>query len=196
MKVGARQMTLASLSIEEAREDADFVLGLGEEARVGAAIVYANNVADSTIGAGCEERLKALFADESEAVRHAAARCWDALEPDELTRRGSLLSAYVQSIGPDADVTVLTHMLERSHEPLPTEVCDLAERAVVAYGPKAGDIRLRESAAAYNLAPLVIRLHEETNDHGLRRRVLDVIDEMLWVGFMGMSDRLGQQYDR
>ena len=196
MKVGARQMTLASLSLEEARDDADLVLSLGEEARVGAAIVYADNVADSTIGAACEERLKALFTDDSDAVRHAAARCWNALEPDELAKRGSLFSAYVRSIGPDADVTVLTHMLERSHEPLPTEVCDLAERAVVAYGPKAGDIRLRESAAAYNLAPLVIRLHEETNDHGLRRRLLDVIDEMLWVGFMGMSDQLGQQYDR
>ena len=196
VEVGARQMTLASLSIEEAREDADFVLSLGDDARLGAATVYADNVADATIGAECEERLKAFFADENEAVRRAAARCWNALKPDELARRGSLLSAYVQSIGPDADVTVLTHTLERSHAPLPAEVCDLAERAVVAYGPKAGDVRLREAAAAYNLAPLVIRLHEETNDHALRRRVLDVIDEMLWVGFMGMSDQLGQQYDR
>ena len=196
MKVGARQMTLASLSLEEAREDADFVLSLGDDARVGAAIVYANSVADASIGAECEERLKALFADESEAVRHAAGRCWNALKPDEVAKRGSLLSAYVGSIGPDADVTVLTHALKQSHEPLPAEVCDLAERAVVAYGPKAGDIRLRESAAAYNLAPLVIRLHEETNDHGLRQRVLDVIDELLLVGFMGMSDQLGQQYDR
>ena len=41
-----------------------------------------------------------------------------------------------------------------------------------------------------------MRLHEETNDHGLRRRVLDVIDDMLRAGFIGMSDRLGQQYDR
>ena len=27
-------------------------------------------------------------------------------------------------------------------------------------------------------------------------RVLDVIDDMLRAGFIGMSDRLGQQYDR
>ena len=196
VNVGARQITLASLSVEEAREDADLVLSLGDDARVGAATVYADNVADATIGGECEDRLKALFADESEAVRGAAARCWNALEPDELVKRGSLLSAYVRSIGPDADVTVLTNMLERAHAPLPAEVCDLAERAVVAYGPKAGDVRLGEAAAAYNLAPLVMRLHEETNDHGLRWRVLDVIDDMLRAGFIGMSDRLGQQYDR
>ena len=195
-KVGARQVTLASLSLEEARDDADLVLSLGEEARVGAAIVYADNVADSTIGAACEERLTTLFADESEAVRQAAARCWNSLEPDDLAKRGSLLSGYVQSIGPDADVTLLTHTLERSNDPLPAEVCDLAERAVAAYGPKAGDVRLRESAAAYDLAPLVMRLHEETDDSDLRRRVLDVIDDMLRLGFMGMSDRLGEKYDR
>ena len=41
-----------------------------------------------------------------------------------------------------------------------------------------------------------MRLHEETGDPDLQRRVLDVIDDMLRVGFMGMSDQLGQQYDR
>ena len=41
-----------------------------------------------------------------------------------------------------------------------------------------------------------MRLHEETDDPGLRTRVLDVIEDMLRLGFMGMSDRLGQQYDR
>ena len=196
VKSGAIRITLAGLWVDEAAGDADRVLSLGDEARVGAATVYARNIADPTIGAVCEEHLKDLFLDESEAVRRAAARCWNALEPDELAKRGSLLRAYVQSIGPDADVTVLTHALERSHEPLPTEVCDLAERAVVAYGQKAGDVRLRESAAAYDLAPLVMRLHEETDDSDLRRRVLDVIDDMLRLGFMGMSDRLGEKYDR
>ena len=185
LKAGARQMTLASLSLEEAREDGDLVLSLGGAARVNAAIVYADNVADPTVGEECEERLRILFMDESEAVRHAAARCWNALKPDELTKRGSLLRAYVQSIGPDGDVTVLTHALVASHEPLPPEVCDLAERAVVSYGPKAGDIRLREAAVAYDLVPLVMRLHEETDDPDLRRRVLDVIDDMLRFGFLG-----------
>ena len=195
-KVGARQMTLASLSVDEASEDADLVLSLGEDARVGAASVFGKNVADATIGAECEERLQGLFADESEAVRREAARCWEALDPDEIARRGALLIAYVRSIGPDADVTTLTHELERSQEPLPVEVCELAERAVAAYGRKAGDIWGWESAVAYDLASLVMRLHEETSDPSLRRRVLDVIEDMLRAGFMGMGDRVGEQYDR
>ncbi len=195
-RAGARQITLASLVLDEAREDGDIVLGGSEEAKVGAAIIYADNVADPTIGAECERRLRPLFADESEVVRRAAARCWNALESDELAKRGSLLTAYVQSIGPDANVTVLTHKLRRAHEPLPPVVCELAERAVSAYGPKAGDIRLREGAAGHDLGPLIMQLHDETEDPDLRRRVLDVIDDMLRSGFMGMSDRLGERYDR
>ena len=185
LEAGARQMTLASLTVEDAREDADLVLGLGENARVGAAIVYAANVADSTTGAECEERLRALFGDGSRPVRHAAAQCWDVLEPDDVAKRGSLLSAYVRSIGFDADVTGLAHVLQRSHEPLPVEVCELAERAINAYGSKAGD-----AAPAYDLVPLVMRLHEETDDPGLRTRVLDVIDDMVRFGYIGMSDQL------
>ena len=41
-----------------------------------------------------------------------------------------------------------------------------------------------------------VRLYEEAAGPELRRRVLDVIDDMLRVGFMGMHDRLDQQYDR
>ena len=68
VNVGARQMTLASLSVEEAREDADLVLSLGDDARVGAATVYADNVADATIGGECEDRLRP-------SLRTRARRC-------------------------------------------------------------------------------------------------------------------------
>ena len=102
----------------------------------------------------------------------------------------------MQAVRSGVDVSLLIYRLQESHEPLPPEVCDLAERAVAAYGPKGADPRLREAGAAHRLAPLIMRLHEETDDPELRRRVLDVIDDMLRVGFMGMSDRLGQQYDR
>ena len=195
VKVGARQMALAGLSIEEARNDTNVVLGMGEDARAAAANIYADNVSDATVGPECEERLKALFQDESEAVRRAAARCWNTLKPDELAKRGSLLGAFVNSIGPDIDVRLLIHTLEQSHERLPSEVCELAERVVEAYGPKGADPRLREAGAAYRLAPLIIRLHEETEDRVFRGRVLDVIDDMLRVGFMRMGDEL-ERYDR
>ncbi|MYD91348.1 MAG: ATP-binding protein [Caldilineaceae bacterium SB0662_bin_9] len=193
---GARQITLAGLSLDEARDDADLVLSMGEEERATAAEIYANNVTHATVGPECEERLKVLFKDESDAVRRSAARCWSAFEPDELAQRGSLLGAFVASIGPEDDINVLVYTLEQSHERLPSEVCALAERAVTAYGPKGADFRLREAGAATMLTPLIIRLHEETEDPELRRRVLNVIDTMLRVGFIGMNDQLEKHYAR
>ena len=195
-KVGARQMTLAGFLLDKARDDADLVLRMGEEARVAAAEVYARNISNTTVGPTCEERLKALFRDENKAVRQSASRCWSELEPDELAKRGSLLDEFVESIDPDVDVNVLVHTLEQSHERLSPAVCALAERVVAAYGHKVADFRLRESGAGYGLTPLIIRLHEETEDPELRRRVLNVIDDMLRVGFPEMGSQLEQHYAR
>ena len=201
VKVGAGQMVLAGLWMDEAREDADLVLSMGEEARVVAAEIYAHNVSNDSVGRECEERLKVLFWDESKAVRQSAARCWSALEPDELAKRSSLLGAFVDSIDPDDDVTVLVYTLEQSYQRLPSEVCALAERVVAAHGPKGADFRLREAGAASMLMPLIIRLHEqtlheETEKPKLLQCVLDVIDDMLWMRFMGMNDQLERQYTR
>ncbi len=196
VKVGAGQMVLAGLWMDEAREDADLVLSMGEEARVAAAEIYAHYVSNDSVGRECEERLKVLFRDGSKTVRQSAARCWSVLEPNELAKRGSLLGAFVDSIDPHDDVTVLVYTLKQSHERLPPEICKLAERVVAAYGPKGADFRLREAGAASMLTPLIIRLHDETEEPELRRRVLDVIDDMLWMRFMGMNEQLEQQYTR
>ena len=196
VKVGAGQMVLAGLWMDEAREDADLVLGMGEEARVSAAGIYAHNVSNDSVGRECEERLKVLFLDESRAVRQSAARCWRTLEPNELAKRGSLLGAFADSIDPHDDVTGLVYTLKQLHERLPPEICELAERVVAAYGPKGADFQLREAGAASMLTPLIIRLHEETEEPELRRRVLDVIDDMLWMRFIGMNDQLERQYAR
>ena len=196
VKVGAGQMALAGLWMDEARDDTDLVLNMGATARVAAANIYARNVSNTTVGSACEDRLKTLFWDEDNTVRQSAATCWKALKPDELAKRGSLLGAFMESINSDVDVFILVHKLEESHERLPSEVCELAERVVKAYGPKGTDFQLREAGAAYELAPLIIRLHEETEDPELRQRVLDVIDDMLRVGFMGMNAQLEKHYTR
>ena len=196
MKVGASQVALAGLWIDEARDDTDLVLSRGPAARVAAAEIYARNVSNPTVSSACEDYLKTLFRDDDNTVRQSAARCWSALEPDELAKRGSLLGAFVESINPDVDVNVLVYTLEQSHERLPPAVCALAERVVTAYGHKVADLRLWESGVGYGLTPLIIRLHEETEDPDLRRRVLDVIDDMLWVGFPEMGSQLEQHYAR
>lgn len=196
VRAGARQIALAALWIDEADGDEDMVLQGSEEARAGAAEIYAENLPDQTVRAKCEQHLRMLFTDESEAVRQAASRCWVTLEPDQIASQGSLIGAFVQSMGPGGDVSILASRLQEARRPLPAEVCDLAERAVVAYGSRAASFQSEAASAAYNLAPLMVRLHEETNDPELRKRVLDAIDEMVHAGFWGIDEQLAQRYSR
>ena len=196
VRAGARHVALAALWIDEARGDERIALEMGEEARAGTAGVYADSLSNETVGAECEEHLRTLFTDESEAVRQEASRCWLMLEPDQIASRGSFIEAFAESMGSGGRVNILLYRLKDARLPLPAEVCDLAERAVAAYGFKASSIQSKEAGVAYTLAPLMVRMYEETSDPILRERVLDVIDDMIRAGFFGIDEKLGLQYDR
>ena len=72
----------------------------------------------------------------------------------------------------------------------------VAERALATFGLKATSIQYEEAAAAGELAILMVRLHEQTNDPVFRERVLNIIDEMIRLGFYGIDEQLSQHYDR
>ena len=196
VRAGARLVTLAELWLDEARNDADLLPQTGEDARMGAAKIYAEYVANETVGTECEQHLRTLFADESEAVRKEAGKCWLALEADQVARRGSLIGAYARSLASANDMDILLSRLQETRLPVPNEVCDLAERAVAAYGSRAASIQYSEGGAAYRLAPLMVRLYEQTSDPMFRKRVLNAIDDMIRAGFIGIDRQVDQQFDR
>ena len=199
VEVGARQIVVAALwgDTKAAIEDEDFVLALNDDARVGAAEIYAANLAEPTIGPKCEVRLREMFDDQSEAVRRAAGGCWGTLTPDQIAPRGEFIGAFAGSRAfTDSRAGYLLHQLEKAEVPLPMEVCALAERAVEEYGNKATSIQTAEGGDAYGFSKLMVRLHEETSDPALRKRILDVIDGMVRAGFLGIDDRLRERFER
>ena len=54
----------------------------------------------------------------------------------------------------------------------------------------------RQADDAAELSKLLIRLHEQTSDPALRKRILNAIDEMVRAGFYGLDDQLQRQFDR
>ena len=199
VQVGARQIVVAALwgDTQDALEDEEFVLALGGAARVGAAEIYAANLAEPTVGRTCEARLRKMLDDESDAVRRAAGRCWASLTPDQLAARGEFIGAFARSPEfVDSRAGYLLHRLEEAEVPLPMEVCALAERALDEYGDKATSIQTAEGGDAYGFSKLMVRLHEETSDPALRKRILDVIDGMVRAGFLGIDDRLRERFER
>ena len=196
VQAGARRITVAALWLEEARGDELAVLEMGEHARAGAATVYASNLLDGTVGTECDKHLRTLFDDQSDLVRREASRCWVHLQPDQVAARGSLIGAFAHSLASARDVSLLAYRLKDARQPLPAEVYTLAERALEAFGFKAASIQNEEAGVAGELAALMVRLHEQTNDPVLRARVLTLIDQMIRSGFYGIDEQLRQQYDR
>ena len=90
----------------------------------------------------------------------------------------------------------MLHQLEKAEVPLPMEVCALAERALDEYGNKATSFQTAEGGDAYGFSKLMVRLHEETSDPALRKRILDVVDGMVRAGFLGIDDRLRERFER
>jgi len=193
---GATQLAIAALSVEEASEDLDQLVQLNDEARTGVAKICAANLADEALREECEPRLRTFFADDSPAVRNAARRCWNFLEPDQIATRGPLIGVFAETLEPGDEVSVLVHKLREAQEPLPAELCALSDRAVVAFGDRASSIRFGEGGDAHELSELMVRLYEETNDDAVRTRALDAIDEMVRAGFIGIDDRLRDRFHR
>ena len=196
VQAGARQITLASLWVEEARGDEVVVLKMGDDARAGAATVYAGYLADPTVGTECENYLRTLFEDESDLVKSEASRCWVHLSPDQVASRGSLIRTFAYSLTSARNASLLAYRLRDARQPLPAEICTLAERALEAFGSKAASVQNEEAGVSGELAVLMVRLHEQTNDPVLQERVLNTIDEMIRAGFYGIGEQLKQQYDR
>ena len=196
VQAGARLITRASLWVEEALGDDVVVLQIGENARAGAATVYAGNLSDPAVGTECENHLRLLFEDESDLVKSEASRCWVHLQPDQVASRGPLINAFAYSLSSARNASLLAYRLRDARQPLPAEVCTLAERALEAFGSKAASVQSEVAGVSGELAALMVRLHEQTNDPVLRERVLNTIDEMIRAGVYGIGEQLNQQYDR
>ena len=193
---GAKLIAVAALSIAEANEDLDDLLRTGAKARVGVAKVCAEYLFDETVGAECERRLRTFFADDDPAVRTAASSCWNHLKPDQIATRGHLIRTFAQTMQADDDASILVHKLQKTNRPLPSEVCDLAERSIETFGPRAASWQFLEGGVAEDLSHLMVRLYQETTDDELRTRVLVDIDKMVRAEFVGMDERLRDQFDR
>ena len=189
-EVAARQVTLASLWLEEANGDQELVLAKSELTRMGAAEVFANNIANETVGAVCEGYLNLLFQDSSGLVRQAAADCWRVLEPDQVAKYGSLIRSYAQSLQSGDRFNLLLNRLNEARVALPAEVCGIGEQILGACEADVADGKPPDIGYGFDLAPLIVRLYQETENSDVRRRALNLIDSMARIGFFGVDTQL------
>lgn len=197
----AQQITLANLSIEDAEnqgvtEDAAEVRQGNAVTRVAAASVYAMNANDPEVGGMCREYLSGFFDDDEDEVRSNAANCLHALSGDaDLDAHQDFIDSYIESQAFPHALYSLLQWIEESTSILPDVVLNTAEKFIQSCGDRTNlsDMVHQDTAMT---AKLVLRVYsQKAADVEIRRRCLDVIDDMEKLGMYGMGEELSE-FDR
>jgi hypothetical protein len=155
-QAGARQLVLASYDVPDLDQEVDSRLGSADDtAREAAVRVVADNVTYAPRRERNVKVLSAAFHDPAKAVRNAAARCFYQLEDEPLTGYEPLIAAFAAS---PCEAFVRVH-----------------EEAI-------GDIQPAAAGDATYVVRLTLRMHAQATDTAVRRRCLDLVDQLTVFG--------------
>ncbi len=192
---GARQVCLASLSIEDAIPLAKRCIFGTVPMRIGAAEVYGTNIRVSACRAECEEMLSSLFSDADKGVREVASRCFVGFEGNELRDYSNLVEAYIRSTAFESGDIPLINALKKTTTSMPSETLLASERYFELAGKNAGDVSTRMAADSSTIITLIIRVYSKATDDEVKSRCLDLIDKAILLGAYGINN-VGSAFDR
>jgi hypothetical protein len=182
-KAGARRLVLASYHIPDLDQEVDALLGSADDTiRETAVRVVAENVTHSPRRNRSIEIISAAFHDPAKAVRNAAARCFYQLEEEPLTGYEPLIAALAASPALADGAGAALHALDSSRQPLPPVTLDLCEAFVRTHEGAIGDISTAAAGDAPYVVRLTLRMHAQAADTALRRRCLDLVDQLAVLG--------------
>lgn len=179
-RVAARQLAIASYQNPSLDSEVDAVLNSGDDtARAAAIEVFADNVTYAPRRDRSMVVIAAAFHDPAKIVRDAAERAFYALDDERLSDYTPIIAALAGSPAfPDGGSAAL-HSLETSRHPLPPEVLGVCEAFVAAHQRDIGDIATSAAGDAMYVVRLALRMHAQHTDPELRRRCLDLIDQLV-----------------
>ncbi len=181
-KVAAHQLAIASYHVPGVDSDVDGVLEGGHDAVRKAVEVFADNVTYRPRRDRSMAVIAAALHDPAKAVRDAAKRGFYGLDTERLTDYAPIIAALARSPALADGAGAALHSLEASRQPLPPEVLDLCEAFVAEHQRDIGDIATRAAGEATYVVRLALRMHAQHTDPDLRRRCLDLIDQLVAFG--------------
>lgn len=198
----ARQLTVASIRNDEldSAVDRTMLQSPEEHASVVSACVenldygqrldrLAQIVADglrSSIPKVREAAARVFFRAES-LDEHTGVRLFDAVAEHE----GNAVPGEEPDERADALESALM-ALDKYRRPLPPSALRICEKWIERNGEKIGDISTSAAAGAMYVVPVVVRFHAQVSDVALRKRCLDVVDQLVLHGAHGIEERLSQ----
>jgi hypothetical protein len=160
--------------------------------RKGAADFCARNLAQTTDATEATAALLQFFTDEDDDVRDAAAQVAAALRNRALRPYSDLLTALIASPAyPDALAQLLITL-----RAAPDRIDDLfvqcTRRYVQIFATEAGNIATAAAGEAPEIVQLTLRAYAQASTPDIRRAVLDLIDQLLFIDAFGVQEAVNQ----
>jgi hypothetical protein len=176
----ARLVTLAAYNDPSLDHEVDTLLTSADDATRAAAVrVFADNITygprrDRTVAVICT-----ALHDPAKDVRDAAERAFYQLEDQPLADYAALIAAFAESPALADGATVALHTLESSRRLLPPEILDVCEAFVAAHQHDIGDFSTPAAGDVTYVVRLTLRMHAQHSDPQVRRRCVDLIDQLV-----------------
>jgi hypothetical protein len=195
VKSAASKIILFDLGMDSLSEEAESVRSGNEWMRKAACSVYAENIGNTEVGNKCAERIVRFFDDDSDAVRDQIGVAFWKMSGERLRQLEAMILRYIDSKSFESDPEELLLVLDESRVELPNVIVRAAERIVTIIGDKDSNIHFREASTANSIATLVVRQYKQTTDPILKRKCLNLIDQMERSNYIGINDEL-EKIDR
>ncbi len=192
-KYGAIHMNLAALTREEARDAADPCLESDDDnLRLGAALVFASNLATPEHANRCNDALKQLFNDRAAEIRETAGTAFRRMESTQLGDHVDLAYSFLQSAAFEDNADDLVHALKETTAAVPELVLEACKRTLDAIEAKRGGPLMYQAGDALEL---LLRAYADGEDRSFKERTLDLVDRALRLDIYGMNKLLAD-HDR
>jgi hypothetical protein len=177
-----RQAALAAFADPTADRLAEQAEGGLTPQRKGVAAVYAANVRNPALRSTCIAGVVKLFDDDDSGVREEASGVFRELDDVPLIEVAELFSALPRSKAVTEALEPALDLLEHSQWPLPVTAIELFEQYLAANAQTMQDPAARPAWRAADMVRVVLRLYTQTTDAAIRRRCLNVLDQLLAAG--------------
>lgn len=189
-EAAATQITVASLHLPLAIGDFPRVLAADPDCRRSAAFVFAANLGKPRFAELCQQHLAQLFDDPNEEVRASAANCFRHLPATQVSSEEGLMRRFVESAACTENSWDLVDPLKDAATALPEIVCRLPERLIEEQRAFPENKHIESRRWTHDLPALIARLYEQTRDAAVETRCLNIIDDMLELGFSEIDQEL------
>ena len=190
--VGARQICLASLNVEEALPLAKRCAHGEGPLRIGAAKVYAANLKNATHRTSCKEALGEFFNDSHPEVRSAAIACFNQLGGLEFREYQDLIDRFLESSPRQKEFRPVFRALKESICDDPMVLLTVCLSYLKLVGMDITNIATSASLHGRDVTNLILRAYRQSIDADLKGVCLDAIDVLSIRGIFELDNALNE----